>query len=111
MAIVISFESVFTNYNFHPIKHQYLETKCTTGRSGPAPFTPCKFPFVFEGIKNYGCLLSQTPSAYDPRCKELLKKIGRPNILNKGYDRVSKILSKSCMINTFTYNKYELLTK
>ena len=44
---------------------------CTTNKDGPAPYSKCKKPFNNNGISNWGCSHTMSPSNSDRSCKRL----------------------------------------
>ena len=68
-----------------------IESLCTTGQYGPAPYSKCKFPFVCGELEFSGCLKTSSPSSRNSKCMKLYKKMKRKKILDKGYDRVSSL--------------------
>ena len=64
--------------------------RCVTSRHGPDPFTRCKFPFIFKNKVWNTCIKTQSPTSLSNVCMELYKKKNKTNLLEKGYDRVSR---------------------
>ena len=66
---------------------------CKTGKDGPAPYTRCKFPFVYGGIPMdmgsiRSCLSLSSPSSQNKDCRSLQKSLNGKKLPNKGYSRV-----------------------
>ena len=82
---------------------------CTTGENGPDPFSKCKFPYEFRGLRFNNCLKSKSPSAMNKDCKELYNLMRKRNGNNTNfldnYERVKSTQYKKLALNTlcFTY--------
>ena len=64
----------------------YDEAK--TGRYGPDPYSKCRFPFIFQNIKLFGCVKMPSPTSLNKLCMDYYENRNRTKLLEKGFDRV-----------------------
>lgn len=84
--------------------------RCLTGSLGPAPHTPCRFPFRYRGIKWNHCITTLRPPGSDTSiCKELYEQNRLPTKPPNPYHRVALVNKKQEVI--FECHDYDRVNK